>query len=185
MRMPYEAKRARIVLHDCRHALTELRKDPQGAEWRFRWCGTLVLLRTVGYVLKDVDAKLCPEIDEARSVWWGKIKSTKAKQEPPIFWQFIDRDRHAIVHQYVYRTGQGVTVTTGGGPTTYTYKMHGGPFDGQDPRDVVRKAIEWWDQQLTDIERDAERRVGSGRGRRPAATGRPARARGCQLLSEG
>jgi hypothetical protein len=167
--MPYEAKMARMVLEDCRYALTELRNDPQGPAWRVRWFGTLAMLRTVGYVLDKEDAKSCPEMREAIDASWKKLR------RKAIFRQFIKLDRDAIVHQYDHRAGQGVIITPGfaeynrigqtittGGPTTYTYKIHGGPFDGQDPRDVVQKVIEWWDQEVTKIETDARRRAVAG-----------------------
>jgi hypothetical protein len=38
---------------------------------------------------------------------------------------------------------------------TYSYHMNSGPFVGQDPRDLVRDAIEWWEEQLSDIEQKA------------------------------
>ena len=38
---------------------------------------------------------------------------------------------------------------------TYSYHMNSGPFAGQDPRDLVRDAIEWWENQLDDIEQKA------------------------------
>jgi hypothetical protein len=41
-------------------------------------------------------------------------------------------------------------------PPTYNYKMNSGPFAGQDPRDLVKDAIEWWEKQLDDIERAAD-----------------------------
>ena len=40
-------------------------------------------------------------------------------------------------------------------PPTYNYKMNSGPFAGQDPRDLVRDAIKWWEEQLDDIEQKA------------------------------
>ena len=172
--MPYEAKMARMVLEDCRYALTELRNDPQGPAWRIRWFGAVAMLRAVGHVLEKVDAKSCPELKKANDDWWTDLKSTKPN--PAIFWQFIDTDRDAILKEYDHRAGQSVTIMSGvtqydlrtgqemtvtpGGPTTFTYEIHGGPFDGRDPRDVVRQAIEWWDQELTAIEKDAaDRRV--------------------------
>jgi hypothetical protein len=169
--MPYEAKMARMVLDDCRYALDELRKDPQGQAWFIRWFGILALLKTVDYVLETVDAQACPEIREARQYWRKKLK----KPDPPIYWEFILKDRDRIVHHYKLRAGQGVilrpgTVTydlrtgqevscTPGGSTTYTYPIHGGPFAGQDQRCVVEKAIAWWEQQLTEIETDAASRA--------------------------
>ena len=33
--------------------------------------------------------------------------------------------------------------------------MNSGRFAGQDPRDLVRDAIEWWEKQLSDVEQQA------------------------------
>jgi hypothetical protein len=41
------------------------------------------------------------------------------------------------------------------GETIYNYKMKFGRFAGQDPRDLVRDAIKWWEEQLDDIEQKA------------------------------
>jgi hypothetical protein len=172
--MPYEATMAaRMVLGDCRYALTELRIDPQGAAWRVRWCGTLVLLRAVWHVLGKEAKKSCPEIRKAYEEWNKKLGNKKP--DPPIYWKFIVDYRNNILKEYELGAEQSVTVRPGvkkydlrtgqeetvapSGPTTTTYKMRskmrGGPFDGQDAHDVVEKAIEWWEQQLAGIEADA------------------------------
>jgi hypothetical protein len=161
MRMPYQAKVARNVLKDCRYALTELRDDAlakvrndPGAAYRVRWFGALAMLRAVGHVLRKVDAKSSPHMASANSAWWDNLKLTRLA-----IWEFIDDDRDALLKEYDYRAAQNVTVTVGG-PTVYTYEMRGGPFSGQDQRDVYQLAIEWWDQQLAHIETEAARIAG-------------------------
>jgi hypothetical protein len=116
--MPYEAKAARNVLDDCRYALTELRNDPQGAAYRVRWFGALAMLRAVGHVLRKVDAKSSPHLEQANSAWWDNLQIAR-----PAIWQFIDDDRNALLKEYDYRAAQNVTVRIGG-PTIYTYGMH-------------------------------------------------------------
>jgi hypothetical protein len=102
---------------------------------------------------------------------WSNLK------KKAIFREFIDSGRDAILKEYDFRVGQGVTVRPGtgtydlrtgqrgtaapSGPTTYHYAIHGGPSDGQDPRNVVQAAIQWWEQELAAIEADAERGAGS------------------------
>jgi hypothetical protein len=39
--------------------------------------------------------------------------------------------------------------------TKYHYHMNSGPFEGQDPRELIKEGIAWWEQQIADIERDA------------------------------
>jgi hypothetical protein len=38
---------------------------------------------------------------------------------------------------------------------TFSYRMNSGRFAGQDPRDLVRDAIEWWGKELDEIEQKA------------------------------
>jgi hypothetical protein len=39
--------------------------------------------------------------------------------------------------------------------TIHNYHMNSGHFTGQDPRDLVKDAVEWWETQLTQIEQKA------------------------------
>ena len=49
--------RAREVLADCEHALNDFQTAGPTPYWRTRWTGLVALLRAVGYVLNDIDAK--------------------------------------------------------------------------------------------------------------------------------
>jgi hypothetical protein len=40
-------------------------------------------------------------------------------------------------------------------PATYSYTISAQRYAGRDARDLVREAIEWWEQQIDHIERDA------------------------------
>jgi hypothetical protein len=168
--MPYEAKMARMVLDDCRHVLVELRKDPQGPAWRVLWFCALAMLKAVEDVLYKVDAqKMRPYANKAIHDWRQNLKKTN----PAIYRQFIREERRLIVHYYKQRAKQSATVRPGvkkyhlrtgheetvapGGPTTTTYEIA-----GQDPRDVVQEAIDWWEEQLTKIETDARHRAEAG-----------------------
>jgi hypothetical protein len=162
--LPFEAFQARAVLEDCRIALLELRADPRGVQWRLRWCAVLALLRTVGHVLSKVDASstsIAPEFRDEAARWWKELNRTKP--EPLIFWEFIEKDRNALLKEYQFSAEQGIilrgdlnTVPLGALPlgasvAEPTYLMKDGPFAGRDQRDVVQEAIDWWDDQLEEI----------------------------------
>jgi hypothetical protein len=96
----------------------------------------------------------------------NRLKATK--RDSPIFWDFIDHDRNQLLKEADLTVGQSAEVFLSGGtiprhaplpppplPPIYTYHMNSGTFAGQDPRDLVRDAIEWWEKQLDDIEQKA------------------------------
>jgi hypothetical protein len=153
---------ARLVLDDCRDALTDLHDKLKGGEWRRRWAAAVGLLRTVGYVLDKVDAKSSLELRAAVDAKWAALK--KSKPEPAIFWGFIEDERNWIVHEYAPRAGQGITIPVSNPDQSVTsYRMNEGLFAGRDPRDIVRIAVEWWDNYLKEIEAEVATQAQQGR----------------------
>jgi hypothetical protein len=157
--------KARQALLDCEAALQDLRSGATGLLWRTRWVAAVSLLRAVGDVLNKVDGERGPELRAAIDAEHAQLKATEP--EPQIFWGFIRKERNNVLKAYQFNAGQGVTVrpgaiifntTTGedlsvpSGPTTYEHVMRGGPFAGQDPRDVVQQAIEWWRAYLDRVD---------------------------------
>jgi len=145
---------ARLVLDDCRGAVEEIFDGIQGPAWRRRWVTAVTLLRTVGYVLRKVDAKISPDYKRAIEAAWLDI--SKSKPHPSIFWEFIDAERHNIIHEYEIGAGQGVTIFLGQKkPPENQYLLNTGPFVGRDQRVVLREAISWWETYLDAIDRAA------------------------------
>jgi len=147
-------KAAREVLEDCRGAVDEIGGGVQGRAWRRRWVAAVVLLRTVGYVLREVDRHISSGYRNAIDEAWVKLKRTKP--DPAIFWEFIEAERNNIVHEYAVGAGQGVTVYPGQNrPSDHHYLINYGLFAGQDQREVLRQAIVWWEIYLDEIDRNA------------------------------
>jgi hypothetical protein len=142
--------RARTVLEDCRGALEDLHEGVQGNEWRRRWVAAVALLRAVGHVLRYVDAEKDPKLAEAINREWKALSSSKP--EPKIFWEFIEQERNNIIKRYEIHAGQGVTVNVAAGTAVYHYPITTGAFLGRDQREIVRMAIEWWENYLNKIE---------------------------------
>jgi hypothetical protein len=128
----------------------------------------VALSRTVGHVLDKVDGERSPQLRAAVDAAFEELKA--ASPEPQIFWEFIKQERDNLLKVYEFGVQQNVTVrpgapwfnlatgesgSVGGGPTTYEHLVRGGPFAGQDPRDVVQQAIDWWKGYLADVDRRA------------------------------
>ena len=157
--------RARLALADCEHALADYEA---GANTRFqwpRWVAVMTLLRSVGYVLKDVDRPAAPvavrtRIDEE----WQRLQSEKAVDGRPrhIFWDFIEAERANVVHFYDPSARVNVTIRLGGvstggadtpaGSTTVGFVMFKGPYQGADPRELCLQAIAFWRAYLDGID---------------------------------
>ncbi len=122
-----------------------------GARWRVRWVAAIALLRAVGHVLRNVDSKTDPGWKNAIDAAWSQLLASKPK--PAIYWEFIQDERNSVLKEYRPKAGQGVTIHVGSTPVEYAYAMNDGTYKGRDPRDVVREAIDWWDDYLRDIEK--------------------------------
>jgi hypothetical protein len=161
---------ARLVLDDCRKALAELTDGLQGSDWRRRWVAAIALLRSVGYVLKEVDRQSSVAMAQAVDAEWAALKRDKAKPEHAVFFEFIEDERNGVLHAYRFRAGQNVTVNLNSAPPrgTVSYSMNSGPFAGQDPRELIRHGIDWWERYLDRVENraDAERAEVVGGNRR-------------------
>ncbi len=158
--------RAREALADCEHALADFEAGANTPFQRSRWVAVMTLLRTVEYVLKDVDGKnknVTPVVRRRITAAVSKLYASKAKpREPRIFHEFIRAERNDVVHLYEIRSGVNVTIQLGGvgtggsstpsGPPTYDFFMRDGPFKGRDPLDLCREAITFWRQYLDAIE---------------------------------
>jgi hypothetical protein len=175
------AVKAREALEWCRHGHQKMGTNPTGPDWVLVWAGTIALLRAVGHALLNEDAKRDASLEKEQLAWWDKLKATKPN--PSIFWQFIERDRNRFLKEAELTAGQSATVFVQGVSANgragdvsgrivgqeppqpeeqpplpsaiYTYHINSGPFAGQDPRDLVRDAIEWWEKQLDDIDQKA------------------------------
>jgi hypothetical protein len=166
---------ARLVLADCKWALSEHTDDLRFEAFRVSWISVVTLLRAVGHVLDKVDSTRSATVKAAIDAWWIKLKQTRP--EPAIFWQFIEQERNTVVKQYTYtrsRTAHCDPPRSPGKPNLcidVTYKradrlqLSGfeftnsermtGPFKGKHEREVAELAIAWWHEQLDAIDRAA------------------------------
>jgi hypothetical protein len=154
-------ERAKMVLQDCIHAHALLEDEINLTTFRVLWVSGVALAREVGHVLRKVDAEENDKIKKAVSDVYDSWKNNK--DDNLIFWHFIENERNQILKQY--------KVGFFPGPVRLIVEKHkvpigeytvddnlfcpiiDGPFAGEDCRDVLREAIDWWEKQLSSIEK--------------------------------
>lgn len=156
--------KARSVLADCKHALDLLQEESHPDTFRVLWVAGIALARAVGHVLQKVDGE---QDDATKKVVASAYASWKAdKPGNAIFWEFIEEERNQVLKQYEIGFLPGpVNVLAGGDVHTLDDHLFcpitDGAFAGEDCRDVLERAVEWWERQLAEIE-SHHTRGGSG-----------------------
>lgn len=160
---------AREVLDDCRLALAMLEEETDLARWRVHWAAAVALLRAVGHVLDKVDGqdRLTKQLSSAAFKRWNG-----QAPEHEIFREFIEPERNTVLKEYRFRhhpldeVGIAAIFTLQNPETGET--MQAGdvfqigdniyrPFqdgwrEGDDARDVLSDAIDWWEAELSALE---------------------------------
>lgn len=160
---------AREVLDDCRLALTMLEEETDLDRWRVHWAAAVALLRAVGHVLDKVDG----EDADLRRLAAAAFRSWKGDApEHEIFREFIEPERNTVLKEYRFRhhpldevslaTVLDIRDPETGDVTRASEIFQLGdnlyrPFQegwraGDDARDVLSDAINWWENQLNAID---------------------------------
>lgn len=154
---------ARRVLSDCKHALNMLQEESQPDSFRVLWVAGVALVRAVGHVLDKVDSEQDSAVKVAVNKAYESLKADKLGNT--IFWNFIDEERNQVLKQYELGFfADPIDIVVDG--QLHTLDEHlfcplkYGSFAGEDCRDILEQAIEWWEQHLTAVENDA-REVGN------------------------
>jgi hypothetical protein len=161
--------RARLVLDDCKLVLELLENETDLRRWRIHWVAAVALIRAVGHVLDKVDGN-APAVKAAARSAYKRWTSTAPEDE--IFREFIERERNTILKEYEFNLhpNQEVEVVVpvnlrrvadseiirGGAVFPLSENVYRplleGFRQGDDARDVLSDAIEWWDGELAAIE---------------------------------
>ena len=157
---------ARMVLDDAKHVRHKLEHETDEREWRLAWTLTIVLLRTVGDVLDKVDGAGDPRVKSASATLYRTWK-TGEREGDAVFNDLIKAERDSIVHEYATAMTEGpipvMAIFTsddgmsGDGPHWFDENLYrpmgAGRFEGEDGRDLIDQALDWWERQLDEIDR--------------------------------
>lgn len=150
----------RRVLADCQHAWDRLELATGDVEFRLFWVAAVALIRTVGHVLHKVDGEAQPQLQRIAE---RHFKSWKAGDPSHrIFQGFIERERNNILKEYASEISEGdiPVAVLGDEEDTFSLNenlfrpMDSGPYAGEDGRDVLKDAIDWWSARLDEIDRE-------------------------------
>ncbi len=149
---------ARKVLADCRYAHELLELEENERKFKLLWVSCSSLLRAVGHALYKVDCRDNDDLKNTVANWWSSLRQNKA--EHSIFFEFVERERNNVLKEYeigffsgevdilVQTTGEQFTLAE-----TAFCPMPSGVFEGEDCRDIADMAIQWWEDQLNEIDR--------------------------------
>lgn len=152
---------ARRVLSDCQEAWDRLELTTNDVEFRLFWVAAVALIRTVGHVLHKVDCEAQPQLQRIAEQHFKSWKAGDPGHE--IFQGFIERERNNILKEYASEISEGDIPVAVLGDDEGVFSldenlfrpMDGGPYAGEDGRDVLKEAIDWWSQRLDEIDRQA------------------------------
>ena len=150
---------SRLVLSDLSTALEMLEVEEDMQKFRVMWIASVSLCRSVGQVLDKVDAKRSPTLGALIKRQWQEIKSKKS--ENVIFHEFIEKERNLILKEYEVGFISGKFLVTDN--MSFIEELDEGLYSpieegfyaGEDCRDVLREAISWWDEKLSELESHA------------------------------
>lgn len=150
--------KAEELLDVARRAYSMLEDEEDENRFRILWIACVTILRSIGHILDKVDSK-DPAYTSPIKMWWKGIN--QAKEENRIFFEFIERERNFAIKEYRLdyadssQFGLGcedsdgkITMFDEASLGNLYMPMTDGPYEGEDCRDIVRSAIEWWDKQV-------------------------------------
>jgi hypothetical protein len=159
---------ARVVIADCYVALQLLEEEQDSRRWRVHWAAAVALIRAVGHVLNKVDG-IDKHVKEASHL---AFQRWKADPNCVIFRDFIEAERNNILKEYRFgphptdeveialyftlensETGKIIRETEVVSIDQNIYKpMLEGFREGDDARDVLTEALDWWIRELDAID---------------------------------
>lgn len=153
------------ALSDGKNGVQHLEKYLQSetfllSDWKVIWIGACALLRT-SMALFKVDAKSCIN-QKIRAEICAEWKLIQQKEDHPIFWNFLQKERNNILHHYewaAYEMWMDQDGTTrparrmsllGMKPkdVSHVLIMRGGPYKDRNSLDLLKESAEWVEARI-------------------------------------
>jgi hypothetical protein len=115
----------------------------------------MALVRAVGHVLAKIDGK-DKAVAQTAAKLFREWKSDDPKHE--IFKYFIEEERNNILKEYRSAVDQRSAIPVAAAGEDFSLDdclfrpLTDGPWAGEDARDVLMLAIEWWEEQLSRVD---------------------------------
>ncbi|WP_240233600.1 hypothetical protein [Devosia lacusdianchii] len=123
------------------------------SNWKIQWAGICAVMKTSIHLMR-VDAKSCfsTELRDALKSRYDHLGKTKA--DHPIFWYFIDRERHNVLKEYQFSAyeamiqdpsneGKDLPSLLSAMMADKELRLQGGPYDGRLAIEVAKEASAW------------------------------------------
>lgn len=154
--------KAREAWHDAKIVANLCENVQSFVLLRIYWLAFISTIRAVGHILEKRDSYESKEISDMTKELWEKWKIYK--DENKIFWKFIREHRNRTLKEYdfdYYEDIDEINLLVKESDrievhqiSTFMYcPLLSGFYAGEDIRDVMIEALEWWDKQLNDIEK--------------------------------
>jgi hypothetical protein len=137
--------------------------------WRVHWVAAVTLIRAVGHVLHKIDGK-DRRVRKVADSFFERWRENVPEHE--IFREFIDRERNNVLKEYRFSSSLSDHVPVAVFPSEHFesveridegsqfFELEGAIYRplldeyqrGNDARDVLSEAIDWWEIQLEGID---------------------------------
>lgn len=151
-----EALRSQDVLEDCRRAIERLEEERDPDLFRIWLVAAFVLVRAVGHVLDKIDGEESDQVRLAVREFWPEWR--RGEGEHKIFKDFIEHERNAILKTYEFNFdadpspihfADGKEVFQLENEDLFYVPAGTGPYAGEDVRELLWQACDWWGKQLS------------------------------------
>ncbi|WP_460931973.1 hypothetical protein [Shinella zoogloeoides] len=137
------------------------------SEWKVIWIGTCTILRTCIDLFR-VDARSCinAEIRRCISEEWHAIK--RDKDQHPIFWEFLRRERDMVIHEYNWAAYEAWLKEDGSierptlallaarpEDTRTILAMRDGFYQGRNSLELLQEGADWVETRILEAIRSA------------------------------
>ncbi|MDI1226471.1 MAG: hypothetical protein PSY14_02150 [bacterium] len=158
-----------LACSDCKYAIHRLKeRQISYSAWKVEWAGICALLKASVHLMAAKDAKACLPETLKRELKKAYDELRKNKEQYPLFWKFIDRERHNILKEYEFSAYE--VIIQPDGTTSNTRRsllsfmddsvkeallIRSGEYKTRNALDVLTEAVEWLENYIFDTIRKA------------------------------
>lgn len=156
------------ALEDAGDAIVEFKQAEDVHVRRRRWVTAITLLSTINDILLNFEIERDEKIKIVETQWFSELQSDYKNRQSDtnyksIYFDFIRQERNLTVHQYLFMfVDQDLVVTNQDGleeeiSAFEWMPMVDGKYAGDDCRDLLHEAYEWWECQLKYMEQEVSK----------------------------